>query len=97
MGIPYIYAGKRTIDLRTALDKLYTAFGIRRFAIVGGATINASFLQADLVDEIRLVIAPFIDGSKELTLSETLDNSRLTKQFSLSSVQKLEHDGALLI
>lgn len=97
MGIPYIYAGKGTIDLRTALDKLYTAFGIRRFAIVGGATINASFLQADLVDEIRLVIAPFIDGSKELTLSEMPDNSRLTKQFTLSSVRKLEHDGVLLI
>lgn len=96
-GIPYIYAGKENIDLRIALDKLYALFNIRRFAIVGGATINARFLQEDLVDEIRLVVAPFIDGSKELTIAEMPDNTRLTKQFALSSVRQLEHDGVLMI
>lgn len=96
LGIAYIFAGEKDIDLPMALNKLYTLFGIKRFAIVGGATINANFIKQDLVDEIKIVIAPFIDGSKELTISETYDNSRLTKQFTLKDVEKLEHDGVML-
>ncbi len=96
MEIPYIFAGDHEINLRVALDKLYTLFHVERFAIVGGATINANFLKEDLVDEIKLVIAPFIDGSKEQTISETPDNTRLTKQFSLEEVEKLENDGVML-
>lgn len=97
MQIPYILAGDKTIDLHIALNKLYTLFGIRRFAIVGGATINARFVEEDLVDEIRLVVAPFIDGSKELTITEMPDNTRLTKAFALDSVTRLENDGVLII
>lgn len=96
MQIPYIMAGETAIDLHVALDKLYTLFGIKRFAIVGGATINARFIEENLVDEIRLVVTPFIDGSQELTISEMPDNSRLTRQFTLDSVTKLEHDGVLI-
>ena len=95
--IPFILAGDTAIDLPAALDKLYSLFGIRRFAIVGGATINARFIQENLVDEIRLVVAPFIDGSKELTITEMPDNTRLTKAFALDRVERLEHDGILII
>ncbi|TXI35169.1 MAG: hypothetical protein E6Q58_00590, partial [Niabella sp.] len=82
-NISYIFAGDESIDLEVALDKLYNLFDIKNFAIVGGATINANFIKADLVDEIKIVIAPFIDGSKEQTFAETFDNSRITKQFTL--------------
>lgn len=95
-NISYIFAGKDTIDLSTALDKLYNLFDIKHFAIVGGATINANFIKADLVDEIKIVIAPFIDGSREQTLAETFDNSRITKQYTLKEVRKLENDGVML-
>ena len=90
-------AGDSTIDRTAALDKRRSLFGIRRFAIVGGATSNARFIQEDLVDEIRLVVAPFIDGSKELTITEMPDNTRLTKAFALDRIEKLEHDGVLII
>lgn len=96
MRIPYILAGDNAIDLTTALDKLYTLFGVQRFAIVGGATINARFIKENLVDEIRLVIAPFIDGSKEMTITEMPDNIRLTRAFVLDKVERLENDGVLL-
>ena len=87
------------------LDKLFAKLQKRRipektlfaFAIVGGATINARFIQENLVDEIRLVVAPFIDGSKELTITEMPDNTRLTKAFALDRVERLEHDGILII
>ncbi|MBK7742033.1 MAG: RibD family protein [Saprospiraceae bacterium] len=95
-NISYIFAGDESIDLEVALDKLYNLFDIKNFAIVGGATINANFIKADLVDEIKIVIAPFIDGSKEQTFAETFDNSRITKQFTLKAVEKLENDGVML-
>lgn len=95
MDIPYVFAGEQSVDLHTALDKLYRLFGIKRFAIVGGATINARFIEENLVDELRLIVAPFIDGSQEQTIAEMPDNRRLTREFTLDSVAKLEHDGVL--
>ena len=37
-------------------------FGIRRLLLEGGGHINGAFLEADLVDEVSLLIAPGIDG-----------------------------------
>ncbi len=96
MEIPYIFAGEKQIDLHVALEKLYNLFDVKRFAIVGGATINAAFLKENLVDEIKIVIAPFIDGSKEQTFVETADNSRLTKEFALEAMEKLDNNGVML-
>ncbi|HRP32092.1 MAG TPA: dihydrofolate reductase family protein [Agriterribacter sp.] len=95
-NISYIFAGDDAIELEVALDKLYNLFDIKHFAIVGGATINANFLKADLVDEIKIVIAPFIDGSREQTFAETFDDTRITKQYALKEVKKLEHDGVMI-
>lgn len=97
--ISYIFAGdekEEKIDLNKALDKLYGLFDIKRFAITGGALINAEFFKENLIDEIRIMIAPFIDGSKNATISETADGTSLTKEFKLEEVKKLK-DGALLL
>ena len=95
--IAYIFAGEEKIDLNIALDKLYRLFDIKKFALTGGATINAEFFKEDLVDEINIMIAPFVDGSKNLTISETADGKSLTKEFKFSEVKKLKNDGVLLI
>jgi len=50
-----------TVDMSTMLDDL-GARGIRRLMVEGGGTIHTQFLQADLVDEIHLAIAPFFLG-----------------------------------
>jgi 5-amino-6-(5-phosphoribosylamino)uracil reductase len=36
--------------------------GIRRLMVEGGSTIHTQFLQADVVDEIQLAVAPFFVG-----------------------------------
>ncbi|TXJ61310.1 hypothetical protein EPJ74_03515 [Brachyspira aalborgi] len=95
--IAYIFAGEEKIDLNIALDKLYRLFNIKKFAITGGATINAEFFRENLVDEIMIMIAPFIDGSKNATISETVDGKSLTKEFKFSEVKKLKNGGLLLI
>ncbi len=95
--IAYIFAGEEKIDLNIALDKLYRFFDIKRFALTGGAIINAEFFKEGLVDEINIMIAPFIDGSKNSTISETVDGKSLTKEFKFGDIKKLKNDGLLLI
>lgn len=98
--IAYIFADDKNgekINIKIALNKLYTLFGIKRFALTGGAIINAEFLKENLVDEIRLVIAPFIDGTKNATICESVNNTALTKAFKFDECKNLKEDGLLLV
>ena len=60
--ISYIIAGKEEIDYDIMLEKFYNLFGIRRMMIGGGGTLNWSFIQEDLVDEISVILAPIANG-----------------------------------
>jgi riboflavin biosynthesis pyrimidine reductase len=62
-GVSYIFAGKRDLDLRRALDILNRELGIERLLLEGGGGANGAFLRAGLVDEISLAIAPAVDGA----------------------------------
>lgn len=48
-------------DLPAMLEDLWD-HGIRKLMVEGGGTIHTQFLQADLVDEIQLAVAPFLLG-----------------------------------
>lgn len=50
------------INPAEAVRILAEEFGVSRMAVVGGGTINAGFLDAGLLDEISMLIAPGIDG-----------------------------------
>lgn len=60
--ISWIACGNEKIDLAEATRILADEFGVSRMAVVGGGTINAGFLDAGLLDEISMLIAPGIDG-----------------------------------
>ncbi len=49
-------------DLAHVIDVLGDRFGIRALILEGGASTNAVFLEARLVDEISLVLFPAIGG-----------------------------------
>lgn len=65
--ISWIAVGKEHIDLNTAMKILYEQFHVKRLALLGGGHINGGFLQAGLIDEVSLLIAPGIDGRKNGT------------------------------
>ena len=65
-GISYVVAGESAVDLVKAVDLLGEHFGIRRLLLEGGGHINGAFLQADLVDELSLLLVPGIDGRHEI-------------------------------
>jgi 2,5-diamino-6-(ribosylamino)-4(3H)-pyrimidinone 5'-phosphate reductase len=62
-GVSYLFAGRDRIDLPMVLDKLVCAFPIKTLLLEGGGKINGAMLQAGLIDELSLLIAPFADGS----------------------------------
>ncbi len=65
-GISYIVSGASSVDLVQAVDLLGQHFGIRRLLLEGGGHINGAFLEADLVDEVSLLIVPGIDGRHDI-------------------------------
>ena len=62
-GVSYIIAGEKGLDCETAMKKLHELFHIEKVLICGGGVVNWSFLQAGMVDELSLFLAPVTDGS----------------------------------
>ena len=62
-GVSYLFGGKSRVDLARVLPKLRARFGIRKLLLEGGGKINGSFLAADLIDELSILIGPVADGS----------------------------------
>jgi riboflavin biosynthesis pyrimidine reductase len=62
-GVSYLFGGRDRIDVPSVLRKLRTRFGIRRLLLEGGGKINGSFLAADAIDEVSVLIAPVADGA----------------------------------
>lgn len=62
-GVSYVFGGKSKINLGKVLAKLRERFGIKKLLLEGGGKINGSFLAADLIDELSILVAPAADGS----------------------------------
>ena len=79
MEIPYIFAGEKEIDVKTALEKLKTLMGINSILLEGGSIVNGYFERADVIDELSLVVAPIIADSddKLLFMDSTLSEFKL--------------------
>ncbi len=61
-GVSYIFAGERTIDLAAALETLNREVAIGRLLLEGGGAANGALLQAGLIDELSLILAPTVEG-----------------------------------
>ena len=97
-GISYVVTGRTSVDLASAVRLLARHFGIRRLLLEGGGNINGGFLQAHLVDEVSLLLAPGIDGRREAPTVFDGVNPSLTNavRLTLMSVKK-QKNGTLWI
>ncbi len=98
-GISYVVAGKEQLDCALLLHELKTRFGIERLMIAGGGYVNGSFLQAGLLDEISIVLAPVADGNtRSVSTFENHDflANQVATGLSLLDVQRTEGDGLWL-
>ena len=53
---------EHSVDLAWMLQQLRRDYGVRSIACEGGATLFRALLEADLVDQLNLTIAPFLFG-----------------------------------
>jgi riboflavin biosynthesis pyrimidine reductase len=92
-GVSYVFGGKDSIEVRRVLAKLRSAFGIRKLLLEGGGKINGSFLAADLIDELSVLIAPVADGGVGTpTLFDAKSGRGVARALRLISVARLRGD-----
>ena len=99
-GVSYILAGGDALDCRIAAEKLYDLFGIETMLICGGGTVNWTFLQQGMLDELSLLLAPVADGNPDtVTVFEKIPSlpEASPVQFRLKKVERLENDGVRLL
>ena len=65
MGISYLFAGEDGRDMVSAMNTLGEVFGMKKILLEGGGIINGAFLEAQLIDEMSLMIYPGIDGQSQ--------------------------------
>lgn len=91
--VSYLFGGKSKIDLGRVLTKLRKKFGIRRLLLEGGGKINGSFLAADLIDELSVLIAPIADGTVGTpTLFDVESGAGPRRKLRLTAVEVLTGD-----
>ncbi len=96
-GISYLFGGRKELNLERVLRKLHREFGIKRLLLEGGGKLNGSFLAADLIDELSLILAPIADGSIGTpALFDSKEGRGPARKLKLHSVEKLAGNMAWL-
>ena len=83
----------KQVDL-TNLLSILSNMGISSILLEGGGTLNWSFIKHDLIDEMRLTIAPWIVGGKDaITLVEGAGFEKMEqgRKFKLLKVYKRDN------
>ncbi len=87
MEIPYIFAGKTEIDVELALYKLKNIIGIETLLLEGGSILDGAFAEADVIDEISLVVAPVVADTEDKPL---FMKSKMS-EFTLAEVKQYDN------
>jgi len=66
VGVSYIVSANPEFDIPSLLHVLVRGFGIRDLVVEGGAKTNGAFLAAQVVDELRVLVAPALDGAQQV-------------------------------
>ena len=92
-GVSYLFGGATELNLKKVLEKLRAEFGIKRLLVEGGGKINGSFLAADLIDELSVLLAPIADGSIGTpSLFDSSEGKGPNRQLKLVSAEKRKGD-----
>jgi 2,5-diamino-6-(ribosylamino)-4(3H)-pyrimidinone 5'-phosphate reductase len=89
-----IIAGDDRIDMRSALEALNAQYGVKVVRVDSGGTLNSVLLNYGLVDEVSVLIHPFLAGGKPgPTIFDPLKAgiSDLSIPLTLSHYEVLEH------
>lgn len=68
IGVSYLFAGEKDLDLSSALKKLKELFGIEKLLLEGGSLLNGAFQREQVIDELSLVVAPVVAAAEDKPL-----------------------------
>lgn len=97
-GISYIFCGKEAFDPVLMVEKLYDKFGIKKAIISGGAYADWTLLSRGLIDEIKVMLVPVVDGDPNShTLFKRMEGDESHPvALSLVSAEQIEGDGLMI-
>lgn len=96
-GVDVFILGDSRVDLKQALDKLYS-LGIHSLMVEGGGTLNFELLRLGLVDELTMYIAPMIFGGESAPTAVSGPGLVRGEAIPLKLVDvKVHEDGGVLI
>lgn len=99
LNISYIICGDEHIDCALCARKLKQLFHINKCVITGGGVVNASFLDAGVIDELSQILCPIADCCTNTpTLFDRLDYlpEKKPHEFKLISCEKIVADALYL-
>jgi 2,5-diamino-6-(ribosylamino)-4(3H)-pyrimidinone 5'-phosphate reductase len=92
--VEHLVAGADRVDLAAALHALADRYGVREVRVDAGGTLNGQLLRAGLVDEISVIVAPYVLGTAQVDPVHLVDG--LTdgdaRRLTLVAVQRLRDD-----
>ncbi|WP_211190257.1 pyrimidine reductase family protein [Actinomycetospora sp. TBRC 11914] len=94
-GARVLLAGDAAVDLPTALARL-AEDGFRRIDCEGGPGLVGTLLHDDLVDEVRLSIAPLAVAGKAGRVASSVEPLEAPRGFEVASLL-VDEDGTLLV
>ena len=95
--ISWIACGKDKINLKRACEILKNEFNVDKMVVLGGGHINGSFLEANLLDEISVLIGSGVDGREGMcSVFDGLSMDSEVKRLKLEKVESFD-SGAVLI
>ncbi len=71
----FILAGEDHVNYQLALEELNRRYGVKRVMTDTGGILGSVLIDNELVDEIQLLISPFIVGKKATNLFRSLNTS----------------------
>ena len=87
---------KGSLDLQALLRRLVKE-GALHVLVEGGAAVHQSFLEAELVDEVVLFVAPKLFGHSGLTWSGALGVEDPAKALQFKTIDAVSVGGDLMI
>ncbi|SAL40544.1 5-amino-6-(5-phosphoribosylamino)uracil reductase [Caballeronia peredens] len=94
IGVSYVFGGKDDIELARVVDTLERELKIRKLIVEGGGHVSGAFVNAQLADEVSVLLVPLVDGREAHTSSfeVAMDAWKKPAYLKLESVETLEHD-----
>ena len=94
-NIDYLIAGEKQVDLKDAMKRLNSEYGINSIRVDSGGILNGVLLNDGLADEIHVLIHPELVGSinkGSIFISKDLNPLNDTIKLKLAHIDKLKDD-----